>query len=171
MSNLPNTILSQLLYTGTVRLKTFFQLLVFTTVVTILLQIVSVHFMRRSKLFWAYLILEKNLRYAYNFIQNRNDCADIYSNGIFGFFAMLYLETHNSLTPKLLEGYLHEKYSLVEFVTVSVRETRQYLFSYLFIIGAQKYWMGCPIAVNWPIDSLLFSKQFISGYCHITFES
>ena len=84
---------------------------------------------------------------------------------------MLYIETHNSLTPKLLEGFLYEKYSLVELVRVSVRETRQYQLSYLFIIGAQKYLMGCPITVKWPVDSFLFSKHFISGYCHITFES
>lgn len=119
----------------------------------------------------AYLILEKNLRYAYNFIQNRNDCADIYSNGLFGFFAMLYLETHNSLTPKLFEGFLFGKYSLIDLVTVSIRETRQYQLSYLFIMGAQKYLMGCPIKLSWPIDSLLYSKYFISGYCLITHES
>jgi len=101
---------------------------------------------------WVYLILEKNIRYAYSFIQNRNDCADIYSNGIFGFFAMLYLETHNSLTSKLLEGFLYGQYSSLDLVWVSVEETKQYQLSYLFMVGAQKFWMGCPISINWPVD-------------------
>ena len=76
--------------------------------------------MRRSKLFWVYLILEKNIRYAYSFIQNRNDCAEIYANGFFGFFAMLYLETHNSLTSKLIEGFLYGQYSLWDLLKVSI---------------------------------------------------
>lgn len=79
--------------------------------------------MKKTKLFWVYLILEKNIRYAYSFIQNRNDCAEIYSNGIFGFFAMLYLETHNSLTAKLLEGFLYGQYSLFDILKVSFNET------------------------------------------------
>lgn len=74
--------------------------------------------MRATKLFWVYLILEKNIRYAYSFIQNRNDCAQIYQNNVVAFFAMLYLETHNSLTPKLLEGILYGEYSLKDILQV-----------------------------------------------------
>jgi hypothetical protein len=127
--------------------------------------------LQRSKLFWVYLILEKNIRYAYSFIQNRNDCADIYDNNFFGFFAMLYLETHNSLTPKLLEGFLYAEYSLADIFYVSFSETKEYQLSYLFAVMSQKYLMGCPISINWPVGSLLYSKQFVSGFCHITYES
>jgi len=82
--------------------------------------------MKRSKIIWIYLILEKNIRYAYSFIQNRNDCDELYQNGFFGFFSMLYLETHNSLTAKLFEGFIYEDYTVWYIIKISIQETYQY---------------------------------------------
>ena len=73
---------------------------------------VVVSFMPRSWLqqtrwVWVYLQLERKLKYASEFIENRNDLASMYDWNPVSTFTMLYIETNSMLTAAILENLMY----------------------------------------------------------------
>jgi hypothetical protein len=91
------------------------------------------------------LQLEQKLKYAWDFIVNRNDAVTLYDNTLPAFCAMWYIESNANLSANIVQGLWYDELSLASIPGMVIWDTTEYWTAYAIMLLIQVCYMKAPI--------------------------
>ena len=116
-----------------------------TVAVTIVFHYLPWRFFKSTRVLWGWLALEQKIKYAWDFIENRNDVESMYRNNYVAFCLMWYIETNSNLTAAIVEGLLYGTLPLLSLPRLIFTNTCEYIYSFAMMLLMQVLLMGSSI--------------------------